>query len=62
MAVKEMGIRGFISAVFIDMFDSNKSNEQIDLNMSLFEISKQFQPWVVFTFDLMQSTLFQEKA
>ncbi len=50
MAVKEMGIRGFISAVFIDMFDSNKSNEQIDLNMSLFEISKQFQPWVVFTF------------
>ena len=50
MAVKEMGIRGFISAVFIDMFDRTKGHEQIDLNMRLFEISKQFQPWVVFTF------------
>jgi 5-methylthioadenosine/S-adenosylhomocysteine deaminase len=50
MAVKEMGIRGYISAVFIDMFDSNRSNEQIDLNMRLFEMSKQYQPWVTFTF------------
>ena len=28
MAVKEMGIRGFLSAVFIDMFDQNKSAEE----------------------------------
>ncbi len=49
-SVREMGIRGFISAVFIDMFDHNKSSEQIDLNVKLFEISKQFQPWVTFTF------------
>jgi 5-methylthioadenosine/S-adenosylhomocysteine deaminase len=50
LAVKEMGIRGFISAVFIDMFDPHKSNEQIDLNVRLFEIAKQYQPWVTFTF------------
>jgi len=50
LAVKEMGIRGFISAVFIDMFDRNKSVEQIDLNLSLFEISRQYQPWVLFAF------------
>ncbi len=49
-AVKEMGIRGFISAVFIDMFDRNKSTEQIDLNVRLFEIAKKYQPWVTFTF------------
>jgi 5-methylthioadenosine/S-adenosylhomocysteine deaminase len=49
-AVKEMGIRGFISAVFIDMFDRRKSTEQIDANVRLFEISKQYQPWVTFTF------------
>ena len=50
MAVKEMGIRGFLSAVFIDMFDQNKSAEEIDLNVRLFEVSKQFQPAVTFTF------------
>jgi 5-methylthioadenosine/S-adenosylhomocysteine deaminase len=50
LAVKEMGLRGFISAVFIDRFDGNKSAEQIDLNVRLFEIAKQYLPWVTFTF------------
>jgi len=49
-AVKEMGIRGFISAVFIDMFDHNKSTEQIDLNVKLFEVAMKYRPWVTFTF------------
>jgi 5-methylthioadenosine/S-adenosylhomocysteine deaminase len=50
MAVREMGIRGFISAVFIDMFDRNKSTEQIGHNVRLFEIAKKYEPWVTFTF------------
>lgn len=49
-AVKEMGIRGFISAVFIDMFNSSKRAEQKEINIKLFEISKQYQPWITFTF------------
>jgi 5-methylthioadenosine/S-adenosylhomocysteine deaminase len=32
------------------MFDRKKSNEQIDLNVRLFEIAKQYQPWVTFAF------------
>ncbi len=49
-AVCDMGIRGFISAVFIDMFDINKSKEQIELNIKLFELSKKYRPHVTFTF------------
>jgi 5-methylthioadenosine/S-adenosylhomocysteine deaminase len=49
-AVKEMGIRGFISAVFIDMFDRTTSAAQRDLNIELFEIAKKYYPWVTFTF------------
>lgn len=50
MAVKEMGIRGYVSAVFIDLFDSVRSSQQIDLNLSLFEKAKKYSPWVTFTF------------
>ncbi len=49
-AVVEMGIRGLISAVFIDMFDQKKGQEQIDLNTRLFELSEQYKPYVTFTF------------
>lgn len=49
-AVKEMGIRGFISAVFIDMFDGQKSFEQREINIKLFEVAKSYLPWVTFTF------------
>ncbi|MCS7281640.1 MAG: amidohydrolase [Desulfobacterota bacterium] len=48
-ATKEMGLRGFISAVFIDMFDEKKAKEQIELNLKLYELSKEFMPNVVFT-------------
>jgi 5-methylthioadenosine/S-adenosylhomocysteine deaminase len=49
-AVVEMGIRGLISAVFIDMFDPKQRQEQIDLNTRLFELSGQYKPHVTFTF------------
>jgi 5-methylthioadenosine/S-adenosylhomocysteine deaminase len=49
-AVMEMGMRGFISAVFIDMFDKRKSREQIERNIHLFEITKKYEPNVTFTF------------
>ncbi len=49
-AVTDMKIRGFISAVFIDMFDGNKSGEQIALNLELYELSKKYLPYVTFTF------------
>jgi 5-methylthioadenosine/S-adenosylhomocysteine deaminase len=49
-AVCDMGVRGFISAVFIDMFDENKGKEQIDLNLKLFELSEKYKPHVTFTF------------
>lgn len=49
-AVSEMKVRGFISAVFIDMFDEKKSREQIELNLGLYELSKKYSPYVTFTF------------
>lgn len=49
-AVGEMGIRGFISAVFIDMFDEATARGQIDLNMALFENAARYLPHVTFTF------------
>jgi 5-methylthioadenosine/S-adenosylhomocysteine deaminase len=49
-AVCDMGIRGFISAVFIDMFDEKKSQEQIEHNIELFKISEKYKPYVTFTF------------
>ncbi|MCX7966050.1 MAG: amidohydrolase family protein [Syntrophorhabdaceae bacterium] len=47
-AVCEMGIRGFISGVFIDMFDEKKSEKEIEENIRLFEISKKYTPHVKF--------------
>jgi len=49
-AVKDMGIRGFISAVFIDMFDDNKAREQIAVNRDLYALSKNYEPYATFTF------------
>lgn len=49
-ATCDMGIRGLISAVFIDMFDSKKSDEQIEKNIKLFELSDKYKPNVTFTF------------
>ncbi len=49
-ASNDMGIRGLISAVFIDMFDRKKSQEQIEHNIKLFEISEKYKPYVTFTF------------
>jgi 5-methylthioadenosine/S-adenosylhomocysteine deaminase len=49
-AVCDMGIRGFISAVFIDMFNAGKAQEQIEHNIKLFELSDKYKPYVTFTF------------
>jgi 5-methylthioadenosine/S-adenosylhomocysteine deaminase len=49
-ATCDMGLRGFISAVFIDMFDPKKSEEQIEENMRLFELSEKYKPNITFTF------------
>jgi len=49
-ATCDMGLRGFISAVFIDMFDPKKSDEQIEENVQLFELSKQYKSNITFTF------------
>jgi 5-methylthioadenosine/S-adenosylhomocysteine deaminase len=48
-AVFDMGVRGFISAVFIDMFDAEKAQEQIGHNIKLFELSDKYKPYVTFT-------------
>jgi 5-methylthioadenosine/S-adenosylhomocysteine deaminase len=48
-AVTDMGIRGFISAVFIDMFDRKKGQEQIEHNIRLFKLSEKYKPYVTFT-------------
>jgi 5-methylthioadenosine/S-adenosylhomocysteine deaminase len=49
-ATCDMGLRGFISAVFIDMFGPKKSDEQIEENLKLFELSEKYKPHVTFTF------------
>ncbi|HOE17344.1 MAG TPA: amidohydrolase [Syntrophorhabdaceae bacterium] len=49
-AAAEMGVRGLISAVFIDMFDRKKGQEQIELNRALFDLSERYKPYVTFTF------------
>jgi 5-methylthioadenosine/S-adenosylhomocysteine deaminase len=49
-ATCDMGLRGFISAVFIDMFDPKKSDEQIEENIRLFKLSEKYKPHVTFTF------------
>lgn len=47
-AVEEMGIRAAISAVFIDLFDTAKAEEQINLNKKLFEETKKYSDRVMF--------------
>jgi 5-methylthioadenosine/S-adenosylhomocysteine deaminase len=49
-AVSEMGLRGFVSAVFIDMFDERTGANQKEINLRLFEIARKYHPWVTFTF------------
>jgi 5-methylthioadenosine/S-adenosylhomocysteine deaminase len=46
-AVCDMGIRGFLSAVFIDMFDPKKAQKQIESNIELFRIAEKYSPHVV---------------
>jgi 5-methylthioadenosine/S-adenosylhomocysteine deaminase len=48
-AVLEMGIRAAISAVFIDFFDREKAQEQIEINMKLFEERGNFGNRITFT-------------
>ena len=48
-AVLDMGIRAAISAVFIDFFDRKKAEEQIEINMALFEESGKFADRITFT-------------
>lgn len=48
-AVLDMGIRAAISAVFIDFFDRKKAEEQIEINMELFEESGKFGDRIIFT-------------
>jgi 5-methylthioadenosine/S-adenosylhomocysteine deaminase len=48
-AVQEMGIRGAISPVFIDLFDPKKTREQIALNEELYQGREAFGPRVTFT-------------
>lgn len=47
-AVCDMGIRGILSGVFIDMFDPKKAEEQIALNLDLFRIAEKYRPYVTF--------------
>jgi 5-methylthioadenosine/S-adenosylhomocysteine deaminase len=47
-AVKEMGLRASISAVFIDMFDKAKADEQIKLNKSLYSAFKDYDSKIQF--------------
>jgi len=47
-AVEDSGIRGAISAVFIDGFDVAKSAQQIELNRRLFEETAQYSERVAF--------------
>lgn len=48
-AVEESGIRAAISAVFIDMFDEEKAEEQKRLNVKLFRESKNYSSRIMFT-------------
>jgi 5-methylthioadenosine/S-adenosylhomocysteine deaminase len=47
-AVAESGIRGALSAVFIDGFDEEKANEQIIRNETLYEESKKLPARIIF--------------
>jgi 5-methylthioadenosine/S-adenosylhomocysteine deaminase len=47
-AVCDMGMRGIISAVLIDMFDRAKAEDQMALNSELYEKAKTYLPNVTF--------------
>ncbi len=47
-AAHEMGVRAIVSAVFIDMFDPRKTEEQIHKNIELFQIAQKYRPYVTF--------------
>jgi 5-methylthioadenosine/S-adenosylhomocysteine deaminase len=47
-AVRDSGIRGYLSSVFIDLFDQAKADEQIDLNKKLYKESREFPERVKF--------------
>ncbi len=47
-AVSEMGMRGVLSGVFIDLFDRKKMEEQIHLNLDLFRTAAAYGPHVTF--------------
>ncbi len=49
-AVCDTGIRAFVSAVFIDMFDEKTSKNQIEKNIELFELSHKYLPHATFIF------------
>ncbi len=48
-AVEDAGIRAAVSAVFIDLFDDQRSREQIALNQRLLEETAQYSSRVIFT-------------
>jgi 5-methylthioadenosine/S-adenosylhomocysteine deaminase len=47
-AASEMGVRGIISAVLIDMFDPIKAENQMILNTDLYNKAKKYAPHVTF--------------
>jgi 5-methylthioadenosine/S-adenosylhomocysteine deaminase len=47
-AAHEMGVRAILSAVFIDLFDQKKTEEQIHKNIDLYQKAKQYKPHVGF--------------
>ncbi len=47
-AVRDMGMRGILSGVFIDLFDPRRSDEQIRRNTELFAIAGNYLPNVTF--------------
>jgi 5-methylthioadenosine/S-adenosylhomocysteine deaminase len=47
-AVCDMGIRGILSGVFIDLFDPRRAEEQMQRNTELFEITRRYAPNVTF--------------
>jgi len=47
-AVRDMGMRGILSGVFIDMFDLKKAEEQIHANIELYRTAEKYKPYVTF--------------
>jgi 5-methylthioadenosine/S-adenosylhomocysteine deaminase len=47
-AVCDMGMRAVLSGVFIDLFDQKKGEEQIEINIDLFQTAEKYRPNVTF--------------